>query len=139
MHSFEEKGRANALPSSHPPAQNKTKARTVRCAPSFFWFSKNSVADIGQQGDLACALNGDGQLSLMLCASAGNAAGQDLCALADMLSQACGILIIDMIDLLSAKLANLFSLAVRAERLLCAAFARFSFSIHGSLPPYNIR
>lgn len=28
-----EKGRANALPSSHPPAQNKTKARTMCTSP----------------------------------------------------------------------------------------------------------
>lgn len=57
------------------------------------------------------------ELALMLCASAGNAAGKDLSALAaDVLAEAACFLVIDIIDLILAECANFSSSAVGVLR-----------------------
>jgi hypothetical protein len=72
-------------------------------------FAAGLVANVGQQSNLAGTLDGSVQFSLVLSASTGNTAGQDLAALADALSQATGILVVDEINLVCAENANLSS------------------------------
>jgi len=69
-----------------------------------------SIADEGQKSSLTSALDGDVDLSLVLCASAGDAAGQDLASLADELGQLLGVLVVNVSDLVCAENANLLSL-----------------------------
>ena len=85
--------------------------RSTRSGASF---SYRSVADIRQESHLTCALNGDRQLTLMQCAGARHAAGQDLRTLGNELTQLCGILVIDHSDLVRAENADLLSSAVCA-------------------------
>ena len=66
-----------------------------------------SVCYVGQKGNDAGALDGDGQLALMLCAYSAHAAGHDLAALAYVLAKTCGILIIDVLDLIYTETAYL--------------------------------
>jgi hypothetical protein len=66
-----------------------------------------SVRHIGHQGDRASALDGRGELTLVLCAGAGHAAGQNLAALAGETAEPGHILVIDVLDLIHAKRANL--------------------------------
>ena len=70
------------------------------------------VGHVGQQSDLTSTLDSSVELALVLCASAGNAAGQDLAALADELAELGGVLIIDEINLVRTEDADLLSLAV---------------------------
>ena len=70
-----------------------------------------SVSDVGQQSDVAGALDGDLDLSLVLSAGTGHTAGQDLAALADELAELVGILVVDEVDLVCAEDADLLSLA----------------------------
>ena len=69
------------------------------------------VSDVGQQSDGAGALDSDLNLSLVLSASTGHTAGQDLAALADELAELVGILVVDKSDLVCAEDADLLSLA----------------------------
>ena len=56
-------------------------------------------------------LDGDGQLALMERAGAGDTAGDDLGALADILAQTGHILIVDMLDAVYAEAADLAAAA----------------------------
>lgn len=69
------------------------------------------VGHVGQQGNLTRTLDGVGQLTLMHGASAGGAAGQNLCALRDQATQLGGVLVINLLALFSAELADLATLA----------------------------
>ena len=97
---------------------------------------RKSVADVRKQSSLTCTLNGDCNLTLVLSAGAGYAARQNLSALADALTESCGILVVDLCDLISAELTyllmsagngarrsglNVFSLVFHNENLLYAA------------------
>ena len=62
---------------------------------------------VGQQRDGTGALDGLGQLALMLGAVAGHTAGQDFAALVDVAVQTAGVLIIDIFDLADAEVAHL--------------------------------
>jgi hypothetical protein len=66
-------------------------------------------ADIRQQGKMPCALNRDGKLTLMTRACAGYATRQNLCTLGKEPAELCNILIINRIDLVDTKVANLFA------------------------------
>ena len=68
------------------------------------------IADEGQKSCLASTLDSDIDLSLVLCASAGDAARMNLASLADELAQSLGVLIINVSDLVCAENANLLSL-----------------------------
>jgi len=68
------------------------------------------VAHVGQQRQMACALDGLGQGALVNGTGAGHAAGQDLGALGDISPQLRDILIIDRIRSVHAELADLFML-----------------------------
>ena len=70
-----------------------------------------SVCDVGQQGDLTGALDGDRQLALMGCAGAGSTAGQDLAALGNVAAELGGILEIDARSLVDAEVTYLLALA----------------------------
>ena len=70
----------------------------------------NLFSHVGQQGDGPCALDGDGQLTLMSSAGAGGTAGQDLAALGQIAAQFGRILVIDMLDLIHAEAAYLLAL-----------------------------
>jgi len=91
-----------------------------------------SVADVRQESDLTGSLDGNGDLTLMLCAAAGDAAGQDLASLADELSQAGNILIVKLFDLVGAEQTNFLSLAVHTGlvRSLCGGCFSGLFVIH---------
>ena len=84
------------------------------------------LGDEGQQSDLTGALDGLGQLALMHGAGTGGAARQDLGALADEATQLGSILIINMLALIHAELANLLPLADAA-----ACGSVFTFHSHG--------
>ena len=86
----------------------------------------NLLGNEGQQSDLTGTLDGLGQLTLMHSTGTGGTAGQDLGALADEAAQLGGILIIDMLALIHAELANLTALtAVATGRSI------FTFHSHG--------
>ena len=86
----------------------------------------NVLGNEGQQSDLTGTLDGLGQLALMHSTGTGGTAGQDLGALADEAAQLGGILIIDMLALIHAELANLTALtAVATGRSI------FTFHSHG--------
>ncbi len=70
------------------------------------------VADVGHKSHKSCSLNSNGQLTLMLCTSAGDAAGKDLCTLGSKLAETSGILVIDVLYLIQAELADLLLSAV---------------------------
>ena len=68
------------------------------------------VSHVGQQGDVPCALDGDGQLTLMGSAGTGGTAGQDLAALGQVTAELSGILVVDVLDLIDAEAAYLLAL-----------------------------
>lgn len=80
------------------------------------------VGNVGKKCGLASALDSSVELALMLSTSAGDAAGKNLSALADELSQLAGFLIVDIIDLICAEYANLFSLAESVSALNARGF-----------------
>ena len=69
--------------------------------PEFLLCSKR------QQCDIARPLDCHGHLALMLCTVAGNATGQDLAALRRETAKLCNILVINMLNLVYAKRADL--------------------------------
>ena len=60
---------------------------------------------------MPCALDGNGQLTLMSSAGAGGAAGQDLAALRSVAAQLGSVLVVHMLDFVDAEAAYLFPLA----------------------------
>lgn len=72
---------------------------------------------------MSCSLNGYGELSLMLCASTGDSAREDLSSLGYALTKSCNVLIVNMLDLVCAELAYLLLLASLELLLL--------LSVHG--------
>ena len=79
----------------------------------------NLLGNEGQQSDLTGTLNGLGQLTLMHSAGTGGTAGQDLGALADEAAQLGGVLVIDVLALVHAELADLAALAAVAAAIVC--------------------
>ncbi len=69
-----------------------------------------SIADEGQQSSLTSTLDSDVDLSLVLSASAGDAARMNLASLADKLAESLGVLVINVSDLVCAENADLLSL-----------------------------
>ncbi len=65
------------------------------------------VADVGDERHVACSLYSNGQLTLMKSAGAGDSSGKDLGTLAYALLESGNVLIVDMIDLIGAELADL--------------------------------
>ena len=61
---------------------------------------------------MAGTLDGDGELTLMRGAGAGDAAGQDLRTLRHIAAESRDILIVDVLDLIDAKTANLAAASV---------------------------
>ena len=74
-----------------------------------------SVANVRKKCYLTCSLDSDGQLTLVLCASAGYTTRKDLCALGNELSETSGVLVIDLSHLLGAEHTDFFLSAVRTE------------------------
>jgi len=68
----------------------------------------------------------------MLCTGAGDAAGKDLCALGSKLTETSGILVIDVLYLVLAELADLLLSAVVLTEL--ALTLRSFVSIHLNTP-----
>jgi hypothetical protein len=66
------------------------------------------AAGEGQQGDVARALDGNAEPSLVTRADASHSARQNLAALLDKLSQDVRALVVDEVHLLDAELANFF-------------------------------
>lgn len=98
----------------------------------------SSVADIRQQCYVTRTLDSDGQLALMLCAGAGNSSRKDLRALGDVLSQACYILVIDLVDVIGAELADLLTSAhCGTVRLGRVSFGLLSIHFVSFLSVYN--
>src|SRR4051812_47655802 len=65
------------------------------------------VADVRQQGDLARALDGRGDLVLMPAAGARDAARPDLAPVGHVLAEARDVLVVDLLDLVAAVAARL--------------------------------
>src|SRR5262245_12140114 len=72
-----------------------------------------------QQGDVACPLDGCCQAALVRCADSGQPARNDLAALSHKLAQQADVFVVDVVDLLHAKLAHLLA----AEKLASAIAA----------------
>lgn len=86
------------------------------------------VANVCEKRNGTSALNCNGYLTLVLSASSGNSAGQNLGTLAYALSESGYILIVDMIDLICAEYANLLVLAATVS-----GRTRSSYGSSGSL------
>ena len=90
----------------------KTKKQAPVSLRELARFIGLSVGDVRQESDLTGSLDSLGELTLMHCAGAGSAAGQDLAALGHEAAERSGILVIDSGSLIYAKLANFSALAV---------------------------
>ena len=90
------------------------RADTKPRQPSFLVL----VADIRDERHVACSLNSDSKLTLMISAGSGDSSGKDLGALAYALSKSAYVFVIDMVDLISAELADLLVSFVLTEGLL---------------------
>src|SRR5712692_401970 len=84
------------------------------------------VAGVGEERDLPCPLQSQGQRTLVLGAGAGHPPGQDLAAVADEAAQAGDLLVVDVPDLLHAEAADL---AVGALRLAFAPHSNCHVSV----------
>lgn len=71
---------------------------------------------------MTCALDSLGQLTLMLCASAGHAARKDLAALGHVSLELGNILIINRIDLIYTEGANLSAATTATIRTIFSFF-----------------
>ena len=69
------------------------------------------VADIRDERHVACSLNSDSKLTLMISAGSGDSSGKDLGALAYALGKSFDVLVINVLDLVCTELANLSALA----------------------------
>src|SRR3954449_1451827 len=65
------------------------------------------VADVGQQGDLAGALDGSRDLILVPAARASDTPRPDLAAVRDVLPEGADVLVVDLVDLVPAEAAGL--------------------------------
>ena len=74
-------------------------------------FLSDLFCNEGQQSDLTCALDSDGQLTLMLCAGAGHTAGQDLAALGNISAKLSSILEVDLFHFINTERTDLSTLA----------------------------
>ena len=90
---------------------------------------KNLVGDVWKKSNNTRALDSGGELSLVLCAGAGDSSGKDLRAFGDALSQSDGVLVVDVFDVVSAEHANFLSSV--AVGTLCHSL-RSSFGSFGS-------
>jgi hypothetical protein len=90
-----------------PPLGQGTKGRFV---------AMGAVTPVTQEREQPRALDGDGELALMACAGAGDAAGNNLSAVGEISSQAGDVLVIDIMNLVDTERADLFS-AFSAARL----------------------
>ena len=88
------------------------------------------VGNVGEKCSLTSTLDSGVELALMLSTGSGNAAGKNLSALTDELSQLAGFLVIDVIDFVCAEYANLFSLAESVSALSARGF----LFIHSNYP-----
>ncbi len=89
----------------------KTKKQAPVSLRELARFIGLSVGDVRQESDLTGSLYSLGELTLMHCAGAGGAAGQDLAALGHIAAELSGILIVDAGGLVYAKLADFSALA----------------------------
>ena len=69
---------------------------------------------VGHQSDVTSSLYSYGDCSLMLCAGTGYTTRKDLTSLGNVLTQLCGILVIDSV-VLTTEYANLFSSTAAAS------------------------
>lgn len=90
-----------------------------------YFLQLESVGDVGHKSHLTGALDSERELTLMLCASTGDSAGKKLGALAYELAEACGILIVDVIDLICAENANFLSSSGRLTIGALGVFGSF--------------
>src|SRR4249920_863109 len=80
--------------------------------------TKFLVCDVRNQGDLAGALDGDLQLALVHRACPGNPPRQNLAALRHERRQQLDVLVVDVVDLVRAELADLPAAEHRAALAL---------------------
>jgi hypothetical protein len=97
--------------------------------------AKESVAAEGKQCKMTRTLDSDGQLTLMMCASTGYSAGENLRSLRNKAAKLGNIFIIDCVDLINTKTANLFTGLTSAG----AAVLSIIFVSHGRKPPFLIK
>lgn len=103
----------------------------MRC----FFIKLILVAYVRNKSHLSCSLYSDGKLTLVNSAGAGDSSGKNLGTLAYELLQSYSILVIDVIDLISAEETNLLLLSHRAERTLSV----FGLVIHDKIPTVKIQ
>lgn len=90
---------------------------------------------------MSCSLDGYGKLSLVAGTSAGHSARKNLCTLRKALSDAYGVFVIDVVDLIGTVQANLFSsLITEGNSCIIALFAGLSvFSYLGLFSGCSVR
>jgi hypothetical protein len=93
-----------------------------------FYENLELVGNVRKQCYLSCALDSGVQLTLMLCAGSGNSSGKYFSTFTDELSELCGILVVDKINLVSAENANFLSSADNGTlRAYCCVFSSIHF------------
>src|SRR6188768_2865127 len=88
-------------------------------------FASPLVRRVRQQRELTCANDGDAQRALMLRARAGNPPRQHLAALGDEAAQQLDVLVVDVVDLVRAELADFTTAEKAAATTLVAALGVF--------------
>jgi len=75
------------------------------------WLCERMIRGVGQQCQVACTLNGEGELALVAGARPCLAAGFNLPALRDESPELVGLLVVDDVDLVHAECADLAATA----------------------------
>src|SRR5882757_6966941 len=91
-----------------------------------------SIRDVRNQRDLTCTLDRRLQLSLMLGTGTGDPARQNLAALGHKGPQQLDVLVVDVVDLVRAELADFPPAEQRAPLTLCVVAGLF---VAGSATP----
>ena len=78
-------------------------------ASRVFFFSLRSVDDVGKESHVAGTLDRGGDHSLVLAAGSCDTAGRDLSGRRDVLPEELDILVVDMVDVVLAEVADLLS------------------------------
>ena len=94
-----------------------------------------SIADVGKESNLARTLDSLCKLSLVHSACTADSSGKDLSALGNVLSELCGIFIVDMSRLFLAEHADFLSSAVVVLTELTLTLGSFVLVLHLMKPP----
>ena len=107
--------KSNGIIIPYPGQKSKNHKKPSRNREGFDGKSRISILNIRHDRHMAGSLDRHCQSSLMLCTVACDAAGKDLASFRDILAQLGCILVIDLVILLTAEYADLFSPAAASS------------------------